>query len=57
VERVVQLCCDEGLRRQMAGQARRTAMDASWDRVFEGVYDAYREALSCSRNAAAPLLS
>jgi glycosyltransferase involved in cell wall biosynthesis len=46
VQRVVQLGRDAGLRRQMGDLARRTALDASWDRVMESVYDAYCEALN-----------
>jgi glycosyltransferase involved in cell wall biosynthesis len=45
VESVVKLCLDPRLRREMGGRARRTALESSWDRVFEGVYAAYKEAL------------
>lgn len=55
VEAVVALCRDEALRKAMGGQARAAAMGASWERVFEGVYRVYREALGIS--AAAPVSS
>jgi glycosyltransferase involved in cell wall biosynthesis len=56
VSAVVRLASDLALRRRLGEQARRTALDASWERVFEIVYAAYADAL-CARQAAAPLSS
>lgn len=42
---VVRLVLDGPLRRRMAAAARETALNASWDSVFENVYRAYRYAL------------
>jgi glycosyltransferase involved in cell wall biosynthesis len=42
---VATLACDAELRARMGEEARRTAEGASWDAVFEAVYDAYGEAL------------
>jgi glycosyltransferase involved in cell wall biosynthesis len=44
-EAVVMLARNEGLRRRMGREARKTALGASWDAVFGGVYEAYGEAL------------
>ena len=44
-EAVVRLARNEGLRRNMGREARRTALGASWDVVFDRVYEAYKEAL------------
>lgn len=55
LEAVATLCRDEALRKAMGERARTAAMGASWERVFEGVYGAYREALGIP--AAAPVSS
>jgi glycosyltransferase involved in cell wall biosynthesis len=41
---------DAGLRRAMSTEARKTAEDATWDRVFEGVYEVYA---ACTPNVPA----
>lgn len=46
VRHAVRLAEDDTLRRSMHGPARAFAESQSWDRVFEGVYAAYGEALN-----------
>jgi glycosyltransferase involved in cell wall biosynthesis len=46
VEAVVKLATDAETRRAMGSAAREKALSASWDRVFEGVWDVYRLALA-----------
>ncbi|MGC4050923.1 MAG: glycosyltransferase [Paludibaculum sp.] len=46
VDQVVRLALDGGLRQAMRRPARAFAESQSWDRVFEGVYAAYEEAVA-----------
>lgn len=46
--RALALMADRGLLRQMGQAARRKSESKSWDRVFEGVYEAYSQALGAS---------
>jgi glycosyltransferase involved in cell wall biosynthesis len=57
IQAVLQLARDPQLRARMAANAHTTALTASWDRVFEGVYSAYRRALALPAALPAPLSS
>ncbi len=46
IERVAELIGNPGLHRAMALNARRLAAEASWDRVFRKVYEAYAVAVA-----------
>lgn len=48
---VVRLAAERDLLRRMGQEARRKSEDKSWDRVFERVYDAYRQVLADSSSA------
>lgn len=48
---IARILDDPALRAAMSGQARREALAASWDAVFEGVYAAYRRVLASTANA------
>ncbi|MGJ5815844.1 glycosyltransferase [Paludibaculum fermentans] len=51
IEQVVRLALDSEQRRAMRRPAREFAESQSWDRVFDGVYTAYGEALVARRKA------
>lgn len=57
LDAVVRLAADPPLRRRLAANARATALQASWDRVFEEVYHAYQDALPAPRALAASVSS
>ncbi|MDX2150811.1 MAG: glycosyltransferase [Bryobacteraceae bacterium] len=49
IRTTLELVLDPAHRRRLGAAARRQALEASWDRVFERVYDAYRECIERCR--------